>query len=128
MFRRAIRLTLRCLVRARTFCCAYAACQYFNDFEYQGLDGTDQATADRVGALYKYLTGEKNVGLKETAKPTVEIKGENGTFKAGDPVGPIRFESNQATVKLTNELKYDLVEVGRRRVKRPKAKRPSRGP
>ena len=42
--------------------------------------------------------------------PTVEIKGENGTFKAGDPVGPIRFESNQATVKLTNELKYDLVD------------------
>ena len=83
---------------------------FTNDFEYQGLDGTDQATADRVGALYKYLTGEKNVGLKETAKPTVEIKGENGTFKAGDPVGPIRFESNQATVKLTNELKYDLVD------------------
>jgi len=83
---------------------------FTNDFEYQGLDGIDQATADRVGALYKYLTGEKNVGLKETAKPTVEIKGENGTFKAGDPVGPIRFESNQATVKLTNELKYDLVD------------------
>ena len=83
---------------------------FTNDFEYQGLDGTDQATADRVGALYKYLTGEKNVGLKETAKPTVEIKGENGTFKAGDPVGPIRFESNQATVKLTSELKYELVD------------------
>ena len=83
---------------------------FTNDFEYKGLDGTDQATADRVGALYNYLISEKNVGLKETAKPTVEIKGENGTFKAGDPVGPIRFESNQATVKLTNELKYDLVD------------------
>ena len=83
---------------------------FTNDFNYTGLNGADEATGKRVEALYKYLTGDKNVGLKETDKPTVEIKGENGTFKAGDPVGPIRFESNQATVKLTNELKYELVD------------------
>jgi len=83
---------------------------FTNDFEYKGLDGADKPTADRVEKLYNYLIGEKNVGLKETAKPTVEIKGGDGTFKAGDPVGPIRFESNQATVKLTNELKYELVD------------------
>ena len=83
---------------------------FTNDFNYTGLNGADEATGKRVEALYKYLTGDKNVGLKETDKPTVEIKVENGTFKAGDPVGPIRFESNQATVKLTNELKYELVD------------------
>ena len=83
---------------------------FTNDFNYTGLNGADEATGKRVEALYKYLTGDKNVGLKETDKPTVEIKGENGTFKAGDPVGPIRFESNQATVKLANELKYELVD------------------
>ena len=83
---------------------------FTNDFNYTGLNGADEATGKRVEALYKYLTGDKNVGLKETAKPTVEIKGGSGTFKAGDPIGPIRFESNQATVKLTNELKYDLVD------------------
>ena len=83
---------------------------FTDDFNYTGLTKDDPTAAGRVEALYKYLTGEKNVGLQETAKPTVAIKGENGTFKAGDPVGPIRFESNQATVKLANELKYELVD------------------
>ena len=83
---------------------------FTNDFAYKGLKGADKAAGERVEKLYNYLTGKNNVGLKETAKPTVEIKGGSGTFKAGDPIGPIRFESNQATVKLTNELKYDLVD------------------
>ena len=83
---------------------------FTNDFNYSGLHKADAATEGRVKALYDYLIGGSNTGLKETAKPTVEVNGGNTTFKVGDPVGPIRFESNQATVKLTNELKYDLVD------------------
>ena len=66
-------------------------------------------------AFIKYLTGEKNAGLKEPTHPAITIKGGELPFalneaKTEGRVGPIRFESNQATVKLTNELKYDLVD------------------
>ena len=75
----------------------------------------DQATKDRVGKLYDYLIGEKNGGLQEPTHPTIEVKGANDTFTLNDAktegrVGPIRFESNQPTTKLTSELKHDLVD------------------
>ena len=75
----------------------------------------DQATKDRTGKLYDYLLGEKNGGLKEPAHPTIGIKGGDLPFALNDAktegkVGPIRFESNQPTAKLTSELKYELVD------------------
>ena len=67
----------------------------------------DQATKDRTGKLYDYLLGEKNGGLKEPAHPTIGIKGGDLPFTLNDAktegkVGPIRFESNQPTAKLTS--------------------------
>ena len=44
---------------------------FTNDFAYKGLKGADKAAGERVEKLYNYLTGKNNVGLKETAKPTV---------------------------------------------------------
>ena len=86
---------------------------FTNDFNYAGISGTiDAASATRVQKLYEYLISEKNVGMKETARPTIEFKGSvNSSFKPGDKVGPLRFESNQATVKVTNKLEYELVDV-----------------
>ena len=86
-----------------------------DEYRWLGLQEGDQATQSRVEALFKYLTGEKNAGLKEPTHPAITIKGGELPFalneaKTEGRVGPIRFESNQATVKLTSELKYELVD------------------
>ena len=91
---------------------------FTNNFQYTGtVSGIDQASATRVQKLYEYLISEKNVGLKETARPTVEFKGATGTsIVTGDKVGPLRFESNQTTVKVTNKLDYELVDANSKKV------------
>ena len=91
---------------------------FTNNFQYTGtVSGIDQASATRVQKLYEYLISEKNVGLKETARPTVEFKGATSTsVTTGDKVGPLRFESNQTTVKVTNKLDYELVDANSNKV------------
>ena len=91
---------------------------FTNDFQYTGTtSGIDQASATRIQKLYEYLIGEKNVGLKETARPTIEFKGATGnSIMTGDKVGPLRFESNQTTVKVTNKLDYELVDANSKKV------------
>ena len=86
---------------------------FTNDFQYVGTaSGIDQASATRIQKLYEYLISEKNVGLKETARPTIDFKGStSNSFTAGDKVGPLRFESNQTTIKVTNKLEYELVDA-----------------
>ena len=86
---------------------------FTNNFEYTGVTGAvGEASSTRIQKLYEYLISEKNVGMKETARPTIEFKGSvSSSFKPGDKVGPLRFESNQATIKVTNKLEYDLVDA-----------------
>jgi len=86
-----------------------------NDYKWLGIQEGDQATQSRVDQLFKYLTGENNNGLKESQQPTIDLQGSSSlAFTSGEnnsegKVGPIRFTSSQNTVKLTSEMKYELV-------------------
>ena len=91
---------------------------FTNNFQYTGtVSGIDQASATRIQKLYEYLISEKNVGMKETAQPTIDFKGATGTATmTGDKVGPLRFESNQTTIKVKNKLEYELVKANGEKV------------
>ena len=89
---------------------------FTNDFKWSGLKGADQTTTTRVEQLFTYLTGQSNTGLKESKQPTVEADSSSISFTRSEngsegKVGPIRFKSSQATFKLTNEFKYELINA-----------------
>ena len=59
--------------------------------------------------VYKYLIGEKNVGVNfSDNEASVELDlGGDKTYKAGDKVGPITVTSSQDAVKLQAEPTSD---------------------
>ena len=88
-----------------------------DNFTFDGLHSweeprhdTTSERAQRVKKLYDYLLGPANTGLPESSGPSVEVTVPKTPGTSGELVGPIRFESDQATVKLTSELKYELVD------------------
>lgn len=64
--------------------------------------------ATRIMKLYKYLIGDKNVGIAPSEGPTLSAAGPDKPGKAGELVGPIQIKSNAKTVKITG-APYPLV-------------------
>jgi TQXA domain-containing protein/LPXTG-motif cell wall-anchored protein len=62
----------------------------------------DAATV--VKALYNYLTGPANTGIKDEAKPTLDVSPSALSGKAGDKIGPFTLQTTAATVALTKHL------------------------
>lgn len=67
-----------------------------------GGDAEDEAD---VVALYKYLTGDKNVGIAdEPEAASLELTPGSATGKAGDKVGPFEVKTTGDITELTSEL------------------------
>ncbi|GAA2814403.1 thioester domain-containing protein [Crossiella cryophila] len=60
----------------------------------------DNNTPD-VKAVYKYLTGEKNVGMKNQPAPSLELTPEQLAGNAGTKIGPFTVKSTSDKIKLT---------------------------
>lgn len=65
--------------------------------------GLAESNTPDVKALYKYLTGEKNVGMKEQPKPSLELSPEQLAGVAGSKIGPFVVKSTADKIKLTAE-------------------------
>ena len=84
-------------------------------WHYTTAGGADLAadTSAKVLQVYKYLIGEKNVGVNfSDNEASVELDlGGDKTYKAGDKVGPITVTSSQDAVKLQAEPTLSLIHI-----------------
>ncbi|GDY33423.1 thioester domain-containing protein [Gandjariella thermophila] len=67
----------------------------------------DRAPADVQGvvkALYTYLTGPANTGIKDEAKPSLDVSPKELSGKTGDKIGPFTIQTTAQAVQLTKSL------------------------
>ena len=96
--------------RAEAVTATQAAIWHFSDDKDLNLDkpfpqakGHEDAKDDVV-ALYKYLTGDANVGIGDQPTPALEIAPADLTGKTGERIGPFTVNTTGDVDKLTSKL------------------------
>ncbi|ACU34132.1 thioester domain-containing protein [Actinosynnema pretiosum subsp. pretiosum] len=89
-----------------------AAIWHFSDGA--DLDTTkdrDRQTNEDVKAVYAYLIGEKNVGIKEQPAPSLAITPKTQSGKPGDLIGPFEVSTTAGAVVLKADLPQGVTLV-----------------
>ncbi|MDO4685514.1 MAG: VaFE repeat-containing surface-anchored protein, partial [Corynebacterium sp.] len=75
------------------------------EFEYKGLVTEDATIKGAEYKLYEYLTGSENVGRAEssTLDLSVEIDDSQARREPNGVMGPLRFKTNAAALKITTD-------------------------